>query len=56
MYQDYGLKDKERYKREMQEYKEKLKLSQPLSKDVIGDSGPSDARGTAADPDQSQVH
>nr|CAD1821244.1 unnamed protein product [Ananas comosus var. bracteatus] len=55
VYQDYGLKDKERYKREMQEYKEKLKLSQPLSKDVIGDSGPSDVRGTAADPDQSQV-
>lgn len=29
MYQDYGQKDKERYKREMQEYKEKLKLVQP---------------------------
>ncbi|CAL9768983.1 unnamed protein product [Musa acuminata subsp. burmannicoides] len=29
VYQDYGQKDKERYKREMQEYKEKLKLVQP---------------------------
>lgn len=29
MYQNYGLKDKERYKREMQEYKERLKLVQP---------------------------
>ncbi|OAY63462.1 High mobility group B protein 9 [Ananas comosus] len=39
---------------ERMEYKEKLKLSQPLSKDVIGDSGPSDVGGIAADPDQSQ--
>ncbi|KAK1304913.1 High mobility group B protein 9 [Acorus calamus] len=29
VYQDWGLKDKERYKREMQEYKERLKLIQP---------------------------
>uniref|UniRef100_A0A804HRQ2 Uncharacterized protein n=2 Tax=Musa acuminata subsp. malaccensis TaxID=214687 RepID=A0A804HRQ2_MUSAM len=29
VYQDYGLKDKERYKMEMQEYKERLKLAQP---------------------------
>ncbi|MGV7989170.1 hypothetical protein PJP10_32880, partial [Mycobacterium kansasii] len=29
IYQDHGLKDKERYKREMQEYKERLKLVQP---------------------------
>ncbi|CAL9170193.1 unnamed protein product [Musa hybrid cultivar] len=29
VYQNYGLKDKERYKREMQEYKERLKLVQP---------------------------
>ncbi|RZS12207.1 hypothetical protein BHM03_00043619, partial [Ensete ventricosum] len=33
VYQDYGLKDKERYKREMQEYKERLKLAQP--KEVV---------------------
>ncbi|XP_077220505.1 high mobility group B protein 9-like [Tasmannia lanceolata] len=30
IYQDSGLKDKERYKREMQEYKERLKLVQPI--------------------------
>ncbi|CAL9130843.1 unnamed protein product [Musa textilis] len=29
VYQDHGQKDKERYKREMQEYKEKLKLVPP---------------------------
>ncbi|KAK1261968.1 High mobility group B protein 9 [Acorus gramineus] len=29
VYQDWGMKDKERYKREMQEYKERLKLIQP---------------------------
>ncbi|XP_072976532.1 high mobility group B protein 9 [Typha angustifolia] len=29
VYQNYGIKDKERYKREMQEYRESLKLVQP---------------------------
>ncbi|KAK9270334.1 hypothetical protein L1049_025913 [Liquidambar formosana] len=29
-YQNIGLKDKERYKREMKEYKERMKLSQPV--------------------------
>ncbi|XP_059636004.1 high mobility group B protein 9 [Cornus florida] len=29
VYQDYGLKDKERYQREMKEYKERMQLKQP---------------------------
>ncbi|XP_058090760.1 high mobility group B protein 9 isoform X2 [Magnolia sinica] len=38
IYQDRGLKDKERYKREMQEYKERLKLVQPKE---VARAGPS---------------
>eukprot|EP01018_Ginkgo_biloba_P009642 Gb_28729 [translate_table: standard] len=34
VYQECGLKDKERYKKEMQEYKERLKM-QPLTNEVL---------------------
>ncbi|WOL18604.1 hypothetical protein Cni_G27401 [Canna indica] len=41
VYRDFGQKDKERYKREMQEYKERLKLDQ--SKEVANPAEPSKA-------------
>lgn len=40
MYQDCGLRDKERYKREMQEYRERLKLVQVQAMDEAR-AGPS---------------
>uniref|UniRef100_A0A5B7CA23 Putative high mobility group B protein 9-like n=1 Tax=Davidia involucrata TaxID=16924 RepID=A0A5B7CA23_DAVIN len=36
VYQNYGLKDKERYQREMNEYKERMKLRLPMEAKIAG--------------------